>query len=303
MTIAEAVQFLSDGTRCSGRLYRAPSPVPGPCVVLCPGFGGTQDTPSMIAAATSFAESGLTALTFDYRSFGRSAGDPRQVVDLAGQRADIHAAITFARSRPDIDARRIALWGTSLGGGHVITVAAADPTVAAVVAQIPFNGFPKRVEGRSVTTTLRLLIAILRDRMRGRLSRAPYYIPAIGGRGELAVISSDEARQAVADMNSPTWLNHVAPRALLDMMAYRPGRHAARLAMPVLVCVGTRDRETQRGGLIADSAPRGVLRQYPFSHFDFYRPELRRRVLDDQVAFLRDAVGEPAASNAIGEPR
>ncbi|ODQ89662.1 alpha/beta hydrolase [Mycolicibacterium flavescens] len=299
----EAVQFSSDGIRCSGLLYRAASAGSAPCVVLCPGFGGTQDTPSMIAAATAFAESGLTAMTFDYRGFGRSAGADRQVVDLAGQRADIGAAIRFARGRPDIDARRIALWGTSLGGGHVITVAAEDPAVAAVVAQVPFNGFPKRVEGRSVTTTLRLLTAILRDRVRGRLSRAPYYIPAIGARGDLAVISSDEARQAVADMNSPTWRNEVAPRALLDMMTYRPGRHASRLAMPVLVCVGIRDRETRGGEQIAELAPRGVLRRYPLSHFDFYRPDLRRRVLDDQVAFLSDALSESETSNSTGESR
>jgi hypothetical protein len=39
----------------------------------------------------------------------------------------------------------VALWGNSLGGAHVISVAADDPRIVAVVAQIPFNGFPRRV--------------------------------------------------------------------------------------------------------------------------------------------------------------
>jgi uncharacterized protein len=43
----------------------------------------------------------------------------------------------------------VTLWGNSLGGAHAISVAAHDPRIVAVVAQIPFNGFPRRVEGRS----------------------------------------------------------------------------------------------------------------------------------------------------------
>ncbi|HHE74425.1 MAG TPA: hypothetical protein ENL37_04990 [Desulfobacteraceae bacterium] len=36
-----------------------------------------------------------------------------------------------------IDPERIALWGTSLSGGHVITAAARDHRLACVVAQCP----------------------------------------------------------------------------------------------------------------------------------------------------------------------
>ncbi|WP_267898005.1 hypothetical protein [Spongiactinospora gelatinilytica] len=42
-------------------------------------------------------------------------------------------------------------------------MAADDPEVAAVVAQIPFNGFPKSVENRSTAQALRLLTAIVWD--------------------------------------------------------------------------------------------------------------------------------------------
>lgn len=289
----EAVEFSSGTARCAGRLYTAHGAEPCPCVILCTGFGGTQDTPSIRAAAATFADHGYSALTFDYRNFGDSEGEPRQLVDLAGQLDDIRAAIRFARSRPDIDPDRIALWGTSLGGGHVIAVAAADPGIAAVIAQVPFNGFPRHVEGRSAATTLRLLAAMVRDRARGLLSRPPRYIPAVGTRGELAVIASDEAHRVVENMASPTWQNRVAPRALIDMMRYRPGRYASRLPMPILVCIGELDRETPSGADIAERAPRGVLRSYPYGHFDFYLPDVRDRVLADQTAFLDEVIGRP----------
>ncbi|MEZ4639346.1 MAG: acetylxylan esterase [Caldilineaceae bacterium] len=37
----------------------------------------------------------------------------------------------------EVDAKRIVLWGTSLSGGHVLATAAADPAIAAVIAQCP----------------------------------------------------------------------------------------------------------------------------------------------------------------------
>jgi hypothetical protein len=73
------------------------------------------------------------------------------------------------------------------------------------------------------------------------------------------------------------------------MMRYRPGDEAHRLGMPVLVCVAERDLETpeELSRQIAERAPRGELRRYPVSHFDFYRDPVRQRVLVDQIDFLR----------------
>ncbi|WP_370330576.1 alpha/beta hydrolase [Mycolicibacterium hippocampi] len=287
----EPVQFVSGAGRCRGLVYPAVTTGPRPYVILCPGFGGTQDTPSLIAAAEAFARHGYHAMTFDYRHFGLSDGEPRQLVDLDGQLDDIRAAISFVRTRPD--ASGVVLWGTSLGGGHVVSVAATDPLVTAVIAQIPFNGFPRRVRGRTLRATMRLLLAMLTDRVRGWFSYPPRYIAAVGGEGELAVMAGEEAEQAVAAMASRTWRNEVAPRALFDMMRYRPGDVAPQLEMPVLVAVGEFDRETEQADAapIADRAPHGVLRRYPLGHFDFYRPHDRERVLADQIRFLDEVTG------------
>ncbi len=73
------------------------------------------------------------------------------------------------------------------------------------------------------------------------------------------------------------------------MMGYRPGNEAHRLRMPILVSIAERDLETpeELSRQIAEWAPRGELRRYPVSHFDFYRDPGRQRILADQIDFLR----------------
>ncbi|WP_350274794.1 alpha/beta fold hydrolase [Kribbella sp. HUAS MG21] len=261
------------------------------CVVLCHGFSGTMDR--LFSHAERFAAAGMAALVFDYRSFGESGGEPRQVADVVGQQQDLRAAVAFARRQEYVDPDAIVLWGNSLGGAHVITVAADDPDVVAVVAQIPFNGFPKRVEGRSTWETLRLLSAIGWDAVRGKLGLPPYYVPMIGRPGQLAVAATDEADQHIQALTSgeatTLWRNSIAPRALLGMMRYRPEEDAARLTVPLLVCVAADDHETpiETNRALADRAPAGELRSYPGTHFSFYTDEaVREHVLDDQIAFI-----------------
>ncbi|MBB6551837.1 alpha/beta hydrolase [Nonomuraea rubra] len=287
------VSFTAGGVRCAGHLYLPAGSGAVPCVVLCHGFSGTMDR--LFDYAERFAAEGLAALVFDYRSFGESDGEPRRVPDIGGQLADVRAAVAFVRGHERVDPDRVLLWGNSLGGAHVITVAADDPRIAAVVAQIPFNGFPKQVEGRSTVQTLRVLGAIVWDALRGRLGLSPYYIPMVGHPGELAVTATPEAGQHIQTLTggeSTSWRNSVAPRGLLQMMRYRPAGAAARLTCPLLVCVAAEDQETplETTRVLAERAPRGELRVYPGTHFTFYTdPTFRDGVVADQIDFYRRA--------------
>ncbi|NIK58529.1 alpha/beta hydrolase [Kribbella shirazensis] len=287
------VSFESGGADCAGYLYR-PAEQDGrlSCVVLCHGFSGTMDR--LFPHAERFAAEGLAALVFDYRGFGESDGEPRQLADVDGQQEDLRAAIAFARSSEYVDPGAVLLWGNSLGGAHAISVAADDPSIVGVMAQIPFNGFPKRVEGRSRWQTVQLLGAIGWDALRGKLGLPPYYIPMIGRPGELAVAATAEADQHIQTLTgggtTTLWRNSIAPRALLGMMRYHPQKAAARLSMPLLVCVAADDHETpiETTRALAEQAPRGELRSYPGTHFTFYTDATtREQVLDDQIAFAR----------------
>lgn len=290
---SESFEFRVGGERIAGTLYGRHPDQERPAVVLCAGFGGTQDTPSIVAAARTFAAAGMVVATFDYRRFGLSAGEPRQVVSVSGQLADVRATIAHVRRLPGVDRGRVALWGTSLGGGHALAVAADDPALAAVVAQAPFNGFPHRSDHRSTRQARALVATAIRDRVRGWTGRPPLYVKAVGTPEEHAVMVGPEARHIVDQLDSPTWRNEVAPRALIEMMNYRPGRSVHRIQAPLLLSTGRFDEETVEAttGHLAAEARRGTLHSYPVSHFDFYRPDVRRQVLADQAAFLRESLG------------
>lgn len=224
-----ATRFEVDGVDCIGYVYRPAQREPLPaCIVMAHGFGGTQQG-SLAGTAEDFAGAGFVVQTFDYRYFGESAGTPRQLISIAAQKADWHAAIRHARTLAGVDPERIALWGSSLSGGHVVEVAAEDSRIAAVVAQVPFNGFPRKVEGRTSAETRQLLRAMLKDWWHGRTGRPPHYVPAVAPRGQLAVMAFDEADAVIRSMRNDSWRNEITPRVLLDMMLwYRPG--AARTA-------------------------------------------------------------------------
>lgn len=282
--------FKSGGTECVGYIYRAEgSSEPSPCVVMAHGFGGTQEG-SIAATAAEISQAGLTVFTFDYRCFGESSGEPRQVININDQLEDWRSAIAFARSLPDGDPDAIALWGSSLAGGHVIEAAASDGRVAAVVSQIPFTfGFPRKVEGRTFSQTWRLLRVSLHDWFNGLRRRPRIYIPAVGPQGSLAVMATGEAEKQVSAMMNATWRNEIAPGVLIDMTFwYRPGRRARNVNCPIFFSLAENDREgpIELALRAARLAPLGEVRRYPCSHFDFYDSEIRRTIIQDQVSFL-----------------
>jgi hypothetical protein len=158
-----------------------------------------------------------------------------------------------------------------------------------VVAQIPFNGFPQKVEGRSSAETLKLLGVMVQDVIRGWLGLAPYVIPAVGPPAELAVMATPQAQQTIKAMHSEQWRNEVAPRALFEMMRYKPSAKASQIRAPVLVCIAAYDRESppELARQIATNARNAEIKDYPVAHFEFYHPDVRATVLADQIVFLR----------------
>src|SRR4051812_14335032 len=130
------VSFESGGERCAAWLYEPDGAGPHPIAVLAHGFGGTR-TARLWAYAQRFAEAGSAALVFDYRHFGDSGGEPRQLLDIRHQLDDWRAAVAYARGLNGIDPDRVALWGTSLSGGHVTVVAAEGKRGAAAISPGP----------------------------------------------------------------------------------------------------------------------------------------------------------------------
>lgn len=283
------VGFESGGQRCAAWLFLPSGPPPHACVVMAHGFGGTRDV-RLDAYAERFAGEGLAALVFDYRHFGASEGEPRQLLDIEKQLADWRAAMAWARVRPEIDPERIAIWGTSFGGGHVLTLGAEDARLAAIVSQVPYCD-PWATSG-SPLQMLRLLGAGLRDAAHAALGLAPHEIPIVGTPGSLAVLTSPDAMPGYLALSPPgaAWRNAVAARIVLHVLRYRPLATASRIESPLLVCAAERDVVTPPGPALdaAARARRGVAKCYPCQHFEIYLGALFEQAVADQTAFLRE---------------
>jgi cephalosporin-C deacetylase len=119
---------------------------PWPVVITAPGYGGEQQ-----GVMLAECQRGYAILQVYPRGQGESAEPGKAKPDkltgkldgpdgayYQGAYADVIRAIDFAVSRKDIDPDRVALVGTSQGGGIALAAASLDPRVKAVVAHVSF---------------------------------------------------------------------------------------------------------------------------------------------------------------------
>jgi fermentation-respiration switch protein FrsA (DUF1100 family) len=279
----------SGGDDCAAWVYRPDGDGPHPMVVMAHGFSATREQ-RLDAFAKRFCAAGLGVLLFDYRHFGASAGEPRQLLDIGRQHADFRAAIAHARALDWVDPDRVALFGSSFSGGHVIEVAAGDSRIAAVISQCPFTDGLASLPALGIENIARATVVGLRDQLAALAGRPAHYIPAVGPPGTFAVMSTPDSEPGFAAITpgETGWVNRVAGRIALRVGLYRPGRAAARVSCPILFCVCDGDsvappRQTLKH---AAAAPRGEVKRYPVGHFAVYVGEPFERAVADQTEFL-----------------
>lgn len=286
------IQFISEGLKCAGWFFKASGMDKAPCVILAHGFCGVKEL-RLDAYAKAFVEAGYHALVFDYRHFGASEGEPRLLLDIKKQHQDWRAAIRFAKGLSGVDSHRIALWGTSFSGGHVLEIAATDqdPDIVAVISQAPhMNGFATAAAS-GLVLSLRLGTAAWRDLANMMMGRSPYYVRAFGFPGDLAAMTAPGVVEGVKKLYPPGFESdeRVAARIFLSLGLYSPGRLAKRLGVPWLVQVAAHDLTTPVKPAIkaAGKAPKGELIVYACGHFDVYVPPHFQQTVSDQIRFLK----------------
>lgn len=288
------ITFTSDGVRCYGYLYLpAHNHKNVPCIILANGFSETMDY-RLPKYVEHFVTAGFSVLIFDYRYLGESEGKPRQLINTRKQREDIQNAILFLKNHESINHEKIVLWGTSLGGGHVIDVAANDPSIAAVIAQIPgIDMVSPKAKGSikiPIGMLLKILLSAVWDGIRGLFGLKPYYIKVFSDTGETAVFTQKELkpRFEVLTRSSSTWQNRFTPRFYLSPPRYKKGT-AEKIKMPLLMCVA--DKEIYGNPSfqvwVGQQVPKGEVIHYDAEHFDFYDGDTFEKVVKDQIDFIR----------------
>jgi len=283
------VSFASGDSTCAAWLYLPSGVTSPPVVILGHGLGATREM-RLDAFAERFAQAGIAALAFTYRHFGDSGGEPRQLLSIKRQLADWEAAIAYLKARGDVDGARLAVWGSSFGGGHALTVASRHPELRAAVAQCPFTDGLASAVALGPIASLKLAPVVARDLVAKVRGSDPAMIPLAAAPGSPALMNAPDALpgyQAILP-GGTTFRNEVAARVLPTIATYRPGRAAKRIAMPILFCVSNTDSVTPPAQTLryAGTAPQGEIRTYDAGHFDFYLGDPFEALVRDQIEFL-----------------
>lgn len=301
--IREELRFWSNDGLCAASWYVPDGTLPKPVVVMAHGMGCTREL-GLDAYAQRFCAAGMCVLAFDYRHYGLSEGQPRELMSVARQQADYRAAIAYVSQRPEVDPSRIALWGYSFSGGHVMALAAEYRDLRAVIAMAPFASGASVARSISPRRAVRLNALALADVTCAALGRPPVYLPLIGADESDALMAGDQHERGYLSIvpeevaSSGRWRNRVAARIALRIPFYEPGRKLRKVHVPILVALGMCDtlapaQDALRA--VAGCSDAEVLK-YAAGHFDFFHGACFEQASSDQVSFLRRHLALPEAA-------
>ncbi|MGW4355235.1 alpha/beta hydrolase, partial [Nocardia sp. NPDC004582] len=109
--------FTRSGDRLVGTLYLPAGEPTGVVVTTGPLTSVKEQAAGVYAEA--LARRGFAALAFDHRTFGESAGEPRQLEDPLGKAADISAAVSALAADARFTGETVFALGVCAGGGYM----------------------------------------------------------------------------------------------------------------------------------------------------------------------------------------
>ncbi|GBF91668.1 alpha beta hydrolase [Raphidocelis subcapitata] len=290
---------------------------PPPVIIMAHGLGAQKDV-GLGAYGERFAKAGIAAVVFDYRTFGGSDGEPRHWVSVTRHLQDYASVLDHVQSTNlggRVDGGRVALWGVSFSGGHVMETAArlGPQRIKAIVANEPYLRPPHPLDGHypDARRTLRMLAAALSDALRRLLGLPPVYVRLAApiSEGALALVPLLDSDLPHFKPDGPArryqggWKNKVCARMLFGTLAYYPGRRAASISVPAFFRAGARDHLAPpdavraAAGKVAAETHVQVLNA---SHIEAHPMGLRPENLDPLLAFLhRHLAVDPAEAAAV----
>lgn len=300
-----------------------PLPVPAtkpPVIIMGPGLAAQKDFAGLTAYAERFVAEGWAVFLFDYRNFGRSEGRPRNLIDPIRHVQDYHAAIVHVVNTnitEKVDVTRMALWGSSFSGGHVLVTASefeaavkayplnyilnqrpehvnrTKPQLKAVFSQVP------HLDPYAVIPTLNLLqvargFALAIADWIGSWFGLNVYVRIYASPAEVAIMNTPEAVEyghLVPEKPVGGWVNKAPARSILYVSRYRPLDYVASISTPTLMIVANHDTlcpitaANEAEKLLAN----GKVLKYDVGHFDFYegKPHFEE-TLEHQIRFFRE---------------
>ncbi|KAI0076202.1 hypothetical protein K474DRAFT_1663328 [Panus rudis PR-1116 ss-1] len=220
-------------------------------------------------------------------------GKPRHSVYVTEQLEDYRTVIKFCRQQAEFDPHRVILWGSSLSGGHVVSLASEKHlNICAGVAQCPYLG----VIAKSPLTlsAIKTLGWAVLDILKQAIGLSPIFIPAVAENGTVGVLTSPgtfEGAYALVE-NDGDYPNEISASSIFELPFYKPNVSAKDIACPLLVVALEHDNICSIDGAreVAAACDKVKLKVLDGGHFEAYPGQaLFEESLKTQVAFLLEA--------------
>jgi len=215
----ERVEFGADGITLVGDLRVPAGAARAPGLVFTGPFTGVRDQVIGLYAER-LADDGFVTLAFDHRNFGDSGGQPRRHEDPQGKLADLRAAVSFLRARPEADPERIGAVGICLGGGYALKFAAFDPRVKAFAGIAGAYNSPYAMRtGIGAEGYLQILTSLTRTAEEHDRGGPVQYLPAVAAEGEAAMAGAEPfAYYGTSRGASAGWQNSVTRASVRELL-------------------------------------------------------------------------------------
>ena len=215
----ERVELDADGVTLVGDLRVPPLGGRAPGLVFTGPFTGVRDQVTGLYAER-LAAAGYVTLACDHRNFGESAGQPRRHEDPQGKVADLRAAVSFLRARPQVDPERIGAVGICLGGGYALKFAAFDPRVRVFAGIAGAYNTPYAMRSgmgpHGYRQALASFAAVAEEHDQGG---GVQYIPAVAVQGEAAMPGEEPfAYYGTGRGASAHWENSVTRASVRELI-------------------------------------------------------------------------------------
>ena len=269
--IENLTEFTNDNLTLRGWFLRPHEQDNTPIVILVHGLSGIAAL-DLADYAQHFVAAGYACFAYDHRNWGESDGEPRSETDPWKQVADMRAAISFVRDQNWVDADRVGIWGTSYGGGHVLSVAAIDPRVKCAVSQVPlisgWDTFNLWVPEQKQENFLLKLASEKDARYRGESAQT---VPA-------AQEGSDTATWIATKDVDKRYVNELTLLSFDYLRSYEPRQFAAKISTtPTMMIITDNDEQTptawQREAFADIVAPKRLV-EISGGHYDVYMHKL-----------------------------
>ena len=254
------------------------------------GIGGIKAA-GLRPFAERFVAEGYFVVVFDYRHWGSSTGEPRELLDISRQLQDYRTAISFTASQKSVDPELVFAWGTSFAGMHIVELAATEK-LAGAIAQCPLVDGLGAAMKLPLRLSLKLAGTAALDKIGSMVGRDPIYVPVAVEPGELGMLATSDSVTGMKMLvaNCPVdWPNRITARSAISLPWHRPFRRAGSAKCPILMVVATHDTlvPTRPALRVAEMAPHGEMFRSSGGHFDVYEGGIAHsEAIEAEVAFL-----------------